>query len=128
MRKNQGKSKKKTTKTDVCEEEVTHPEAIRKVFEKLPPERVFPEMSEFFKAFSSSTRVKILTALATAELCVCDIAQVLGLSASSVSHQLALLRTMRLIKHRRDGKQVYYSLDDEHITAILAIAREHIGE
>ncbi len=101
---------------------------LERVAKKLADDSLFTDMSEFYKAFSSPTRIKILSALAVSEMCVHDIAQALHLTASAVSHQLAMLKRMRLVKSRRDGKLLFYSLDDEHITAILAIAKEHIEE
>ncbi len=120
--------KKNRVRSEVCQEEVLHHQAIRRVTERFPSESVFLRMSEFYKAFSSPSRVKILSALSASELCVYDIASILKLSPSAVSHQLNLLKTLRLVKSRRDRKQIYYSLDDEHILAILAIAREHLAE
>ncbi len=128
MRKLTSKKLAKRAEIQICQEDLTHPEAINRVKRRIPDDNLFSEMSEFYKAFASESRVKILSALAVSELCVCDIASLLGLTQSAVSHQLALLKSLRLIKSRRDRKQVYYSLDDEHITAILAIAREHLSE
>jgi len=85
-------------------------------------------VSELFKALSDETRTKILYLLADGELCVCDIADILGMSLPAVSHHLRLLRTMRLVKYRRQGKQAYYSLDDEHIVQLIKVAQEHFSE
>ena len=85
-------------------------------------------VSELFKALSDETRTKILYLLADGELCVCDMADILGMSLPAVSHHLRLLRTMRLVKYRRQGKQAYYSLDDEHIVQLIKVAQAHFSE
>ena len=112
----------------LCEEKKLHADAMHEAEEKLPDENALRELSGFFRVFGDMTRVSILYALSAAELCVCDIAEMLNASQSAVSHQLGLLRSSRLVKYRRDGKTVYYSLDDEHISAILSIGMEHIKE
>jgi len=118
---------KKSVK-EVCEEEVIHPKAIARVMRFLPTDAFIGEMAEFYKAFSSPTRVKILSALSVSELCVCDLAYLLKLTPSAVSHQLGALRSLRLVKFRRQGKQLFYSLDDAHINKILSVAEEHLKE
>ncbi len=85
-------------------------------------------VSEIFKALSDETRTKLLYLLGEGELCVCDLADILGMSLPAVSHHLRLLRTMRLVKYRRQGKQAYYSLDDEHIVQLIRVAQEHFAE
>jgi len=85
-------------------------------------------ISEIFKALSDETRTKILYLLADGELCVCDLADILDMTMPAVSHHLRLLRTMRLVKYRRQGKQAYYSLDDDHIVQLIRLAREHFAE
>lgn len=85
-------------------------------------------LAEFFKVFGDSTRLRILYALSLSEMCVCDIAAVLGTSQSAISHQLKVLRQMRLVKYRRDGKVIYYSHDDDHITEIFRQGFDHINE
>ncbi len=85
-------------------------------------------VSEIFKALSDETRTKILYLLAEGELCVCDLADILGMSLPAISHHLRLLRTMRLVKYRRQGKQAYYSLDDGHIVQLIKVAQEHFAE
>ncbi len=85
-------------------------------------------MADFFKIFSDSTRIKILYALLKSELCVCDLAQVLNMSQSAISHQLRTLKQMDLVRNRREGKTIFYSLADDHITTILSQGMEHIEE
>ncbi len=82
-------------------------------------------LSELFKAMADETRIKILYLLAQRELCVCDLARVLEMTLPAISHHLRLLRTMRLIRGRRDGKQVFYALDDDHVPTLIEVAREH---
>lgn len=85
-------------------------------------------VSEIFKALSDETRTKILYLLADGELCVCDLADILGMTLPAISHHLRLLRTMRLVKFRREGKQAFYSLDDNHVVQLIRVAREHFSE
>jgi len=105
-----------------------HEEAVREVRSRLLPADARAELAEFYKAFGDGTRLGILFALAVRELCVCDIAALLGLNQSTVSHQLRILKQSRLIKNRKQGKVVYYSLDDGHIKAILQTGAEHVAE
>ena len=115
--------------TPTCQEEELHPEAIHRVREKLPQDEVLYDLAELFKIFGDSTRVKILYALLEAEeLCVCDIASLMDVTQSAVSHQLRVLKGSKLVKFRREGKAVYYSLADEHVTRILSQGMEHILE
>ena len=86
------------------------------------------DLSEFFKVFADSTRMKIIYALMEKELCVCDIATIVGTTQSAISHQLRVLKQAKLVKFRKDGKTVYYSLDDEHISTLYEIAKRHIEE
>ena len=101
---------------------------IRKVEGVMPQEQELVELSEFFKVFGDSTRIKILYVLSQSEMCVCDIATLLQMGQSAISHQLRILKQMRLVKFRRDGKTVFYSLSDDHIQTILAQGMEHINE
>lgn len=103
-------------------------EYVDEVASSLPPDDKIVDLAEFLQAFGDSSRIKILLALSKRELCNCDLSAITGLSVSAVSHQLRLLRDKKLVKYRRDGKNVFYSLDDEHVEAILRIAMEHIGE
>ncbi|MEG2597808.1 MAG: metalloregulator ArsR/SmtB family transcription factor, partial [Oscillospiraceae bacterium] len=86
------------------------------------------DASEFFKALSDSSRLKIITALLGQELCVCDISEAVKLSQSAVSHQLRVLRAARIVKYRKDGKMVYYSIDDDHIAKIIQMTIDHLAE
>ncbi|MBO5917681.1 MAG: helix-turn-helix transcriptional regulator [Oscillospiraceae bacterium] len=110
----------------VCVE--THPDAIRRANETLPEDEALNDLAELFKLFGDTTRIKILYALLDAELCVCDIAQLLGLTQSAISHQLRLLKAGKLVKFRREGKSVFYSLADGHVRSILGQGMEHMGE
>ena len=86
------------------------------------------DLAELFKVFGDSTRIRMLYVLFEEEMCVCDLAQVLGLTQSAISHQLKILKNSRLVKSRRDGKQIIYALADEHVRTIIAMGREHIEE
>ena len=115
--------------TPTCQEEELHPEAIHRVREKLPQDEVLYDLAELFKIFGDSTRVKILYALLEAEeLCVCDIASLMDVTQSAVSHQLRVLKSSKLVKFRKEGKTVYYSLADDHVCRILSQGLEHICE
>jgi ArsR family transcriptional regulator len=94
----------------------------------MPAEELTGDAADFFKAFADKTRLRILCALSLHELCVCDIAELLGMTQSAISHQLRFLKQGRLVKNRKDGKTVYYSLNDNHISSILAQGLEHIQE
>ena len=95
---------------------------------QMPEDECLMELGDFFKVFGDSTRVKILCALGKAEMCVCDIAALLGMTRSAISHQLRVLKQSKIVKYRRDGKVVYYSLDDEHVKGIFAQGLSHILE
>ena len=112
----------------VCEFMHVHEDIVEKVEKVLPEEQELLELSEFFKVFGDSTRIKILYVLFESEMCVCDIATLLQMGQSAISHQLRVLKQMRLVKFRRDGKTVFYSLSDDHIQTILAQGMEHINE
>ncbi|MBM4235169.1 MAG: winged helix-turn-helix transcriptional regulator [Firmicutes bacterium] len=94
----------------------------------MPAEEKLYDLAELFKVFGDSTRIKIIWALFESEMCVCDIAALLNMSQSAISHQLRVLKQARLVKPRRDGKNMYYSLDDEHIEAIFYQGIKHINE
>ncbi|MCI5603368.1 MAG: metalloregulator ArsR/SmtB family transcription factor [Clostridiales bacterium] len=94
----------------------------------MPDEEMLYDLADFYKVFADSTRIKILYALLQSELCVCDLAEVLGASQSAVSHQLRMLKQMKLVKFRREGKAIVYSLSDDHIQNILSQGFEHITE
>lgn len=113
--------------SSVCKKESTK-DYVEAVASSLPPDERIIELAGFLEAFGDSSRVKILLALSKRELCICDLSAITGLSVSAVSHQLRVLRDKKLVKYRREGRNVYYSLDDEHVEAILNIALKHIGE
>ena len=105
-----------------------HEDAVSEVLGEMPDDETLYDLAELFKVFGDSTRIKILYALFEAELCVCDIAQLLGLTQSAVSHQLRVLKGSRLVKFRKEGKTVFYSLADSHVRKIIAQGMEHIDE
>ena len=111
-----------------CEETEVHEGAVEQVRSQLPQDEVLYDLAELFKIFGDSTRVKILYALLESELCVCDIAKLMDVSQSAVSHQLRVLKGSKLVKFRREGKTLYYSLADEHVFRILSQGIEHILE
>ena len=111
-----------------CEEIEVHEDAVEQVRSQLPQDEVLYDLAELFKIFGDSTRVKFLYALLEAELCVCDIAKLMDVSQSAVSHQLRVLKGSKLVKFRREGKTLYYSLADEHVFRILSQGMEHILE
>lgn len=115
-------------KNEQCSCSIIHDSVVEKVKNSLPHDEVLYDLAELFKAFGDSTRIKILYALCEEEMCVCDLAALLGVTQSAVSHQLRLLKTLRLVKFRREGKVVYYSLDDGHIKHIFREGLEHITE
>ena len=116
------------TGVDRCDCEVIHEEVVAKMRAAMPADEVLINLADLFKVFSDSTRVKILWALQRSEMCVCDIAALLGMTTSAISHQLRILRQTRLVKHRRDGRVVYYSLDDEHVGNVFAQGLAHVCE
>ncbi len=112
----------------VCGEKCPHYSKINKVRKEEPTFDEIIEMADMFKLFADSSRLKIICSILGNELCVCDMCELLGLTQSNVSHQLQLLRTSKLVKYRKEGKQVYYSLKDEHIENIIQMALDHIKE
>lgn len=111
-----------------CDCDTVHDDIIAKVKAKMPLEERLYDLAELFKVFGDTTRVKILSALFESEMCVCDIATLLNMNQSAISHQLRVLKTARLVKYRKEGKTVFYSLDDEHIKNIFDQGLEHIHE
>lgn len=111
-----------------CNCTIIHEDVVNKVKASIPEEEILYDLAELFKVFGDSTRIKILCALFQSEMCVCDIAALLGMTQSAVSHQLRVLKQARLVKFRKDGKVVYYSLDDEHVKSIFDQGLIHIGE
>lgn len=113
---------------DICEIECIHEEDVNEVKSKMLEDELLFEVSDNFKVFGDSTRLKILYALSQRELCVCDLAAILDMSQSAISHQLRVLRSKNLVKFRKEGKMAYYSLADEHVIAMIKIGVEHAKE
>ena len=105
-----------------------HDQVVAQVRETLPPEQTLSDLAELFKVFGDSTRIKILYALRQSEMCVCDIAELLHMTQSAISHQLRVLKQAQLVKFRREGKSVLYSLADSHVHAIIDQGMDHVGE
>ena len=112
----------------VCEEPSVHKDVVAEVLEQLPDDEILYDLADFFKTFGDTTRIKILYVLMQTEMCVCDISEVLGVSQSAVSHQLKALKLAKLVKYRRDGKSILYSLDDEHVRTVISQGIDHIME
>lgn len=113
-------------KVESCTCNIIHEEVVAQAKENMPQEEILVDLAELFKIFGDSTRIKIISALFTSEMCVCDIAALLEMNQSAISHQLRILKQARLVKYRREGKVVYYSLDDEHVQQILDCGLAHI--
>ena len=110
----------------ICDCNVIHQDVVESTIKRMPDADTFNKLAEFFKIIGDTTRTKILFALDQNEMCVCDIANVLGMSKSSISHQLGTLRRSGIVKCRKEGKEVFYMLDDEHIKEVFEIGIEHI--
>lgn len=113
---------------NVCDVEHVHNEVVERVTVDMPDEDLLVDAAELFKIFGDSTRIRILSALTKAELCVCDICTILNMTKSAVSHQLRILRQAKLVRNKRVGKEVYYSLDDDHVYKIIELALDHLSE
>lgn len=113
---------------ECCEESFVHQEILNRVQEALPDEDTLYDLTELFRIFGDSTRVRILYVLFESEMCVCDIAALLGMTQSAISHQLRALKNARLVKARREGKTVFYSLADDHVKTIIDQGLEHVLE
>lgn len=111
---------------DSCEEYGIHTRLVQLARAALAAEDQVQRLADVFKALGDPTRVRIIQALAVGELCVCDLAEVLVMTQSAVSHQLRVLRGLAIVRNRRDGKEVFYSLDDEHVTQLLSQAWDHV--
>ncbi|MBR2907920.1 MAG: helix-turn-helix transcriptional regulator [Clostridia bacterium] len=111
-----------------CADTVVHDAVLIDVRASIPPDEHLYALADLYKVFGDSTRIRILYALFEAELCVCDIAELLSMSVSAISHQLRVLKQAKLVRYRRDGKTVYYSLADDHVRAILGQGMEHVEE
>jgi len=111
-----------------CQCDVIHLDIVNQVKEKMPEEETLYDLADLFKVFGDSTRIKILWALDEAEICVCDIAFLLNMTQSAISHQLRILKQANLVKNRKEGKIVFYSLNDEHVKQIFNQGLIHIKE
>lgn len=115
-------------KDEVCECEIIHEDVVKRVKATFPKDEIIFDLADFYKIFGDTTRVKILYALDKSELCVCDISALLAMSVSAVSHQLRTLRESNLVRTKRQGKVIYYSLADDHVKSILECGIDHISE
>ena len=122
------KGNKKMKNAPHCEDTCIHNDILNEVVSSLPSDEDLCDLSELFKVFGDSTRIKILYALMEDEMCVCDIAELLHMTQSAISHQLRVLKQASLVKYRKEGKTVYYSLADDHVHIIIAKGMEHIKE
>ena len=113
---------------ECCEYIHTHEEIVEKVLKEMPGEDTLYDLTELFRIFGDSTRIRILYVLFEAEMCVCDIAALLGMTQSAISHQLRALKNARLVKSRREGKTVFYALADDHVKTIIDQGIEHVKE
>ena len=111
-----------------CDCEVIHDAVVNVVQDRMPEDSELYDLADFFKIFGDSTRAKIMWALEESEMCVCDIAVLLNMTKSAISHQLRVLKQSNLVKYRKEGKIVYYSLADDHVKAIIEMGMEHIRE
>jgi ArsR family transcriptional regulator len=114
--------------TPSCDYRHAHRELVEQVNAHMPNEDLLIDLAELYRVFGDSTRIRILYALFESEMCVCDIAQVLGMSISAISHQLRVLKQARLVKYRREGKTVFYALSDDHVRSIINQGLEHVEE
>jgi DNA-binding transcriptional ArsR family regulator len=113
---------------DKCDCNVIHEDVVNRVRRKLPDEEILLNLADLFKVFGDSTRVRIISALLHSEMCVCDISALLGMTKSAISHQLKELRQTKLVKNRKEGKVVYYSLNDSHVESIFRQGLAHVSE
>jgi len=117
-----------TLNDDLCGTSCVHEVEVARARSKMPDEGLLGELGEFFKTFGDSTRIRIVSALISGELCVCDIASALDMTVSAVSHQLRVLRQAKIVRTRRDGKQIYYSIEDHHVGILYTVGLEHLRE
>ena len=113
---------------ECCDCTHVHDDIVSEVMSQLPDDEILYDLAELFKIFGDSTRIRILFVLFEAEVCVCDLAAALNMTQSAISHQLRILKQSRLVKSRREGKSVFYSLADEHVRTIISQGQEHIEE
>ncbi len=118
----------KSVEMECCETVEVHEELLEIVNEKMPPEETLYNLAELYKVFGDSTRIRILFVLFEAEVCVCDLARALNMTQSAISHQLRILKQNKLVKNRREGKSIFYSLADDHVRTIIAQGLDHIEE
>lgn len=111
-----------------CDYIFVHDEIVKNVKSKMPDENILSDLADLYKVFGDSTRIKIMYVLMESEMCVCDIAVLLGISQSAISHQLRVLKQSKLVKYRREGKIVFYSLADDHVKTVISQGLEHINE
>ena len=123
-----GTTKIRKCKEELCESNEIHEDLLKIVDETLPEETELYDLAELFKVFGDSTRIRILFVLFEAEVCVCDLAKALNMTQSAISHQLRILKQNKLVKSRREGKSIFYSLADDHVRTIINQGREHIEE
>lgn len=119
---------KQSEDVERCQTEFIHADIVDAVAQHMPDEEELYDLAELFKIFGDSTRIKILYVLSEQEMCVCDIAQLLNMTQSAISHQLRVLKQSHLVKFRRDGKTVFYSLADDHVHSIMNQGMEHVEE
>ena len=119
---------KKANDVEICESCEVHENLLKIVNETIPAETELYDLAELFKIFGDSTRIRILYVLFEAEVCVCDLAEALNMTQSAISHQLRILKQNKLVKSRREGKSMFYSLADDHVRTIIDQGREHIEE
>lgn len=112
----------------LCDEACLHSELLEQSQKNIPDDDTLITLSDLFKVLGDMTRVKILSALLKNELCVCDLSEIIGMGQSAVSHQLRVLRASKIVKYRREGKSIFYSIDDDHIRMLFEIALSHINE
>ena len=111
-----------------CDFISVHEDIVNRVMQVMPADQQLLDLAEFFRVFGDSTRIRILYVLSQSEMCVCDIAQMLRMTQSAISHQLAVLKKSKLVKYRREGKTVFYSLSDGHVRTIIDQGLEHVSE
>lgn len=115
-------------KVECCDTTEVHKDLLAIVEKKMPPEEILYDLAELYKVFGDSTRIRILFVLFEAEVCVCDIAEALNMTQSAISHQLRILKQNKLVKNRREGKSIFYSLADDHVRRIINQGLEHVQE
>ena len=121
-------NKKEAIKDELCQEACVNVENVDTVKLKMAPADQLFDLANLFKALGDNTRIRILNALQNSELCVCDLVDILGMTQSAISHQLRVLRTSKIVKYRKEGKNVFYSLDDNHVSQLMIDGLEHVNE